>query len=778
MKHKRINIGLFITDIENDFDNAIARGVMSGVKELDANLIIFPGRTIRGDYQALEMVKYGYQYNTLFSYASSSNIDILLISFGAIATMLDDCEKKIFLDMFQDIPVILLASSFRDYPSITFDNKSGLRNGIETLILKKKLSKIGFVSGPVSNEDALERLAVYKETLEANGIAYDEDLVAYGNFSEFTEEIVTELMTKHPEIEGLVFANDQMAVGGYTALKMLGRNIGEDILVMGFDDSPMATTLIPNLTTVRADSEELGRVAVAEAINTLIQGRTRSKTIGTMLVERDSSGRRESTFAIDFMDDKFKQLATDNPDKAGRLVASFYIPDSSMSSEQSYFAGLCSQLFSEVFSMMAKYMNGENTNYSEVDDILSEILDTKIGYKLDFKRVLTIIGNVRDICLRHWPEKEAFVGNMVLRFSKKITVLYSSKSFVKNSEMKTLLHQTTSITRDMLTFEPYDDSSFCTVNEKLKKLGVNSVYLYAFNTPFVNCDASIWHDWQVPSSIKLKSYYNDLHSDVVYVEEKDQEISTSTLFTHKFMPSDRRYTYVLQNVFINEEQYGMLLCELADDQVYMLYPMIAELAAALKLIYMLKVQVGIQKQLESSLAKIKENNELLETISKKDELTGIYNRRGFFEKSAELVRKKSNSGKLAILIFADLDNLKLINDRLGHDDGDFALRATAEILQESMRASDIVARIGGDEFAALAITENKTCGDTIYNRIKECMVRFNENCDKPYYVGVSVGYAEFVCAEGVEIEKYLDDADGKLYVDKKKKRLNVMKSDD
>ena len=176
------------------------------------------------------------------------------------------------------------------------------------------------------------------------------------------------------------------------------------------------------------------------------------------------------------------------------------------------------------------------------------------------------------------------------------------------------------------------------------------------------------------------------------------------------------------------------------------------------------------------MQKIKESNEILEAISKTDELTGVYNRRGFFEAVGDKVHDPKFKNKKAILIFADLDNLKIINDKMGHEEGDFAIRSTADILKDSLRASDVVARIGGDEFAALAIMDNSIKGEIIKDRIKELTQNFNATSSKDYYIGISVGYAEFSCDEAVEIEKYLDEADVNLYQDKKKKRVNIMKN--
>jgi len=325
-----------------------------------------------------------------------------------------------------------------------------------------------------------------------------------------------------------------------------------------------------------------------------------------------------------------------------------------------------------------------------------------------------------------------------------------------------------SITRDMLVYGDNDDESFVTVNEKLQELGFTANYLYALEQPFVNTEVGICSDWTVPEKVYLKSYF-DSKDKIRRVPRKKQRMEASAMYDNSFMNEDRRYSLLISIVFMNEEQLGYFVSE-TPRQNLRYVPMIgAQISAAMKLIYMMDTQREIRRQLEN-------NNEFLETISKMDELTGIYNRRGFRETAEHLIRNPIYCGKKAILVFADLDNLKVINDRLGHDDGDFALKSVAHILKDSMRTADIVARIGGDEFTVLALVSDTTSGDQLKERIKEYMSRFNETCEKEYYIGISVGYAEFVCGADVNLEHYMELADGKLYEDKAKKRTEIMKT--
>lgn len=773
MSRSRLNVGLFVSNIDNDFDSAIVQGALDGAKEVDANLIIFPGRYLKGNYHDKERTRCEYQYNTLFSYVNKKNIDVLLISLGSIGTTLSDREKKVFLDMYHDIPIMLLACEYDNYSSINFDNESGLRDGITELIVEKGCKHICMVSGPLTNDDAIIRLNVYKDTLTKHNIPFTEDNIVYGNFSEYSQEVVEELLNKNPEVDAIVFANDSMAIGGYEVFKKHNINVGEDIMVMGFDDSPIAAGIMPSLSSVRASSMELGRVGVIEGVKLSENSDIRNVKINTEFVSRTSTGNKENDVSKSLIEAKIDQYFHTDAKKAATLIVNSVFSNNEADKSYVEFKNRIIDFTEGTINQIVS-VDGSHSSVENVSFLLEQALDSDYGRKVDIKYIFTLFETLKTLSNQYSPEKNMLAGHLVYSYLTTIITFQINKNLVEEKFRDDLLWMGNSIARDMLYHGEESDESFATVCDKLKRLGIKSSYLYALPKPFINDNPDIWHDWQIPQDTLLKSYYDE-GSDIVVVPEDKQRMDALQIYDNKYMRHDKRYDLLISNIFINEEQLGMLVSEVNFEQIKYMRSLIVELSSAFKIIYMLKTQAGIQKQLENSLKKIKESNKMLENMSKQDELTGVYNRRGFFDTANARIKHAKNKDKKAILIFADMDNLKLVNDQYGHDDGDFALRGIAEILTDSMRASDIVARIGGDEFAAVAITERTMDPSVICNRIKEICERFNADSGKPYYVGVSVGYAEFDCGSNVEIETYLDMADERLYENKKNKRKNIEK---
>lgn len=151
----------------------------------------------------------------------------------------------------------------------------------------------------------------------------------------------------------------------------------------------------------------------------------------------------------------------------------------------------------------------------------------------------------------------------------------------------------------------------------------------------------------------------------------------------------------------------------------------------------------------------------LEYLSLHDQLTGIHNR-AYYE--AELERLEGGREYPVTVISADLDGLKLINDTLGHDTGDRLLCCCAGLLRESLRHSDLLARIGGDEFSAILRQTDKATGELIMRRIREKIILINQDDDEIPF-GISIGMAT---AEGKEesLKETYKRADDSMYRDK------------
>ncbi len=158
--------------------------------------------------------------------------------------------------------------------------------------------------------------------------------------------------------------------------------------------------------------------------------------------------------------------------------------------------------------------------------------------------------------------------------------------------------------------------------------------------------------------------------------------------------------------------------------------------------------------------------ERLDKLYVTDSLTGLYNRFGFERYTKALFEECKEKCRPVMMFFADLDGLKKINDRYGHDKGDIAIRAVADSLQEICDGGEICARFGGDEYVAFGAYYSEEKAHIFSERFEKALQKYNEWINQSFAVSASHGYFIVVPAEGETMEQYIDRADKKMYQQK------------
>lgn len=165
-----------------------------------------------------------------------------------------------------------------------------------------------------------------------------------------------------------------------------------------------------------------------------------------------------------------------------------------------------------------------------------------------------------------------------------------------------------------------------------------------------------------------------------------------------------------------------------------------------------------------------EIQEKLRTLTFTDELTGLYNRRGFFILGGQMLKLAERNKRRMILLFSDIDDLKKINDEQGHSEGDLVLKEAAVILIDSFRKSDIVARLGGDEFAVLALETEEDCERVLLDRLEKVRQAYNEGRRRSYTLSLTTGTASYDSRHPSTISELLERGDKSMYALKRNKR--------
>jgi LacI family transcriptional regulator, galactose operon repressor len=252
-------IGFLLTNIDNDFFAPLLNGAEQIVRKEGYNLLV---ATYHSDNR-----------DSLAPAIGPHNTDGLLV----FADSLPDEElTKLHEGKFPMVLIHRTPPSSLPLPSVTVENKSATYRLVEHLILQHNKRRILFLRGPKQQEDSYWRETGYRAALEAHGIAFDEKLVLIGEFErEIAYAALNQFLNGGEQLTfDAVFAgDDNAAIGVINALTEHGYRVPENIPVIGFDDLRLSAFLTPPLTTVRAPTETVGRVA-AEKLFGLLRNET------------------------------------------------------------------------------------------------------------------------------------------------------------------------------------------------------------------------------------------------------------------------------------------------------------------------------------------------------------------------------------------------------------------------------------------------------------------------------------------------------------------------
>jgi diguanylate cyclase (GGDEF)-like protein len=156
----------------------------------------------------------------------------------------------------------------------------------------------------------------------------------------------------------------------------------------------------------------------------------------------------------------------------------------------------------------------------------------------------------------------------------------------------------------------------------------------------------------------------------------------------------------------------------------------------------------------------------LRNLALTDDLTCLYNRRGFFAAATQQLKLAQRNAQNLLLLFCDVDNFKKINDTYGHREGDLALIRTADALEQSFRGSDILSRLGGDEFVVLALETANQTEEVLLRRLEKNLKKSNAT-ESRYQLSLCVGVARFDPKRAITLGELMAQADEAMYEQKR-----------
>lgn len=797
----RLTFGILVdwitgcSDDANYYQTNIIAGVEDFTKENDINLVcLLTGRLDSPN-------EWERSRNIMFDFATRETIDGLIVLTGSIGTCGTRERMLELLQKYQNIPIVTMNDGLEAYPSVSINNYTGMRQIVDHLIDIHGCRQIAFIGGSAANPEAQVRFAAYQDSLTSHQLIFNALLVYQGDFmfESGKQGIKVLLEDRKAQFDAVVAASDLMAIGALTELSKRTDQMAGSLPVAGFDDTDAGRGF--SLTTVRQSFYSQARRA-ANLLLRIIRGESvpAKDELPSEMVIRSSCGCI-SPLVINAFIGKF-QLSTE-PFEAGfqgnrdRILAELFninqtiglnlqpVVDQNqlLDHEQKVLDALADEIrtgkngFINAWNSLILWFVLKKINLFSLQDILS-VLRRNILAILSKQPEIIIVEDLLQAARVQTGESihKAVVASTVFPVTETDSLDYFGEELIS-------------------TLDYNNQMEF--IYRKLPGLDIHQCYI------------CLYEDHQHPlaySRLILGFKENKrFQTDINGLRFPTLDLLPESVMKHL---QKSRYSLIFQALHQGDHQLGFVIFT-NDLRLKKKFEIIRyHLSVALKgasLIEEIKNQTldlerqivkrtrdlsqtnkqlqkeiikreKVEKKLKEALKDLEVYNKKLHHQSLRDELTGLYNRRGFMTLGTQYYEYAINMKKGFLILFADLDGLKQINDRYGHPEGDWAIVKTAEIFNQSFREMDIIARIGGDEFTVLVSGALPQDEAYIINRLYRLFGLNNKEYHKSYNLSISIGATYFDPESSCSFEELLQKADQTLYSEKqrKKKLINAL----
>lgn len=293
-RKKRPTVGVMTGSFSSDYPRGLVTALRDKLKGMDVDIRLYSSiesTLFFGNYASFDE-GFDRHWLSVFDYSVFDDLDLIVVAYGNIMSSHPNVEAESFLSRLPKAPIIILGndSVLEDGYYAVIDNYSGMKRNIDHLIEYHGCRNIAMVSGYWDSESAKIRLAAYRDSLQEHGLPVREAMIVYGDYSNNVDDVVETLFSRGSEIDAIVVANDEMCNAVYRVARFHGREIGEDLAVVGFDDADFAEYMKPPLTTVKQDINQLAQ-GIAEMIRSYFEtGKMESCRLPARCVRRRSCG--------------------------------------------------------------------------------------------------------------------------------------------------------------------------------------------------------------------------------------------------------------------------------------------------------------------------------------------------------------------------------------------------------------------------------------------------------------------------------------------------------
>ena len=699
-----------------DSYGAYQRQLLEGIREVlepaGLGILCILGRELSPKGSSYDSAYSG--ANNIYNIAKSIHTKGFIFASSSLGHTVSSQTLETFIKSFGSVPQVSIGVNIPDVASVTTNNTSGMKALMQHLTNIPNYKRFAFVRGFKNNLDSLDREHIFCQALQDAGLSIDPELMIDGRFFAADAFMAMDTLLEHrQDIDVVVAANDNMALGVINALRKHGLSVPYDVAVTGFDDLPESTTMLPPLTTVRQPMALQGKAAALQLLSLIKTGQAEPiLPIHTELVVRRSCG-----VSLAKIDTKSREARTYKLQEK-ELIKTLGLPTQSL---LKYFLGA---LKTDGESFLKNWQLHLNQSVSNPHDLMVW---------------QTLLRTLESQIIKHNNSKEELRQRLLLlmqaqRLNAEMAQALQMQNYFED------LKQDEIQGRIRLMFSAH------TQLEMLLEMAQNSL----LQSGIKRCFIALYQNSDKQAQLKL-AFANGhrLHID-------PELFAASELLPTMLQGEFTQGTLLLIPIYIGDEQYGYILIDPTGMEDFKYEHLTNSLSIAIRN----SIQLA---SLQTHTTQLEQANQELMQLANYDPLTNLPNRTLFKTQLEQAFSASEAQGKQVTLLFLDLDGFKYINDTFGHSIGDKLISLVAERLKHILRPGDSVARLGGDEFTIILRNVNNPAASV---RVSEAIL---ETFKHPFkllnnlvHVSCSIGISHYPL-DGQDAETLIKHADTAMY---------------
>jgi len=766
LSKKRKTFGVLINSIDGFYMSPVWKGIKSVAMEQDVNILFFAGDSLAPSWEGTNV-----QQNVIFDLVNTKGLDGIILASGLLLGFIGLEKFYEFIEPLRKIPLVSISVEVENVPSVIMDGRITMEKLVDHLIEEHNYSKIAFLSGQFTSPEAVMRHMGYMDSLKSHGIVIEDKLFVKGDFSDAAGKAAIDiLLERNNELpEAIVCCNDQMAIGALLRLNQLGIKVGKDIAITGFDNIDAVKSLNPAFTTIRQPIFDISAKATNLLID-MIDGKNvpMCTYLSDEVIIRESCGcNKRFSEKISLIDEKtfvevnyeeeckdiYNKLMEDRPLIVEGIIKELNLKDSSKDRLEAS--------ITRIIHVFVEDIKIKNMNGLFLEEINHLFINTEMARFRDFTWN-DIIYLLRKYFLKVIKRHD------ILRLSEemfyKVRILLGNfldrRTFLQNFNFKRMYIGTRDIMNKLNAALDVDELKKV-VASAMTWYEIEQCYLCLFEAPIKNTEEV---PFEFPEYVNLVLACNDKNP------KEYGSFRTELMLPGEFIHQSLRNDLIFYPLYYGEDHFGYVAWSMSSIDEFVYETFREQISDTLRIQMLFNERKHAEEQLNLAISELEKLNGELRSKYVIDELTGLFNRRGFHLHGGNLYKAAMITGGKVILFFVDIDGLKSINDSYGHKEGDEAILNVANVLKDSFRSDDVVARMGGDEFIMLAANKfSESDIKDILMRIKTNFEKYNVNAGKAYELSVSIGYSVYLPEVNPTLEVLIQEADKRLYKTKRNK---------